>query len=36
MMAHVPAQAGELGGAQAVAVGDQDHGGVAMAVAAVP
>ena len=33
---HVPAQAGELGDAQAVAIGDQDHGGVAMAVSAWP
>ena len=33
---HVPAQADELGDAQAVAVGDQDHGGVAVAVAAWP
>ena len=33
---HVPAQADQLGDAQAVAIGEQDHGGVAMAVAAGP
>ena len=33
---HVPAQGGELAHPQAVAVGDQDHGGVAVAVAAGP
>ena len=33
---HVPAQADQLGGAQAVAVGEQDHGGVALPVAAGP
>src|SRR5215218_8834414 len=31
---HVPAQADELGDAQAVPVGDQDHGAVAVGVAA--
>ena len=33
---HVPAQAGELGDPQAVAIGEEDQGGVAMAVAAGP
>jgi len=31
---HVPAQANEFRRTQAVAIGDQDHGGVAMAVPA--
>ena len=33
---HVPAQADQFGDPQAVAIGDEDHGGVAMAVAAGP
>ena len=33
---HIPAQGDELGGAQAVPVGDEDHGAVAVSVAAKP
>ena len=33
---HVPTQADQFGDAQAVAIGEQDHGGVAVAVAATP
>ena len=33
---HVPAQADQLGAMQAVAVGDEDHGGVALPIAAGP
>jgi hypothetical protein len=33
---HVPAQADQLGDAQAVPVGDEDHGAVAVGVAAEP
>ena len=33
---HVPAQARELRGAQAVPAGEEDHGGIAVAVTARP
>ena len=33
---HVPAQADKLGDPQAVAIGEQDHGGVALPIAAGP
>ena len=33
---HVPAQADQFGDAQAVAIGEQDHGGVALPIAAGP